>query len=273
MNYDLDFLVKPTEEKIAELSKQRGRLRAVGLDNMQGEMSIPQPLTVDVNNGMTEEDYNSCAFIVSVCQNLIQQVIVDNAEKQQKEPSAAIRSVEAWVDGFLKFPFPFFNFLDFQEDRYKEDNFSLNANADVVENIVNIKGCDDLKVAVVSALRGGGNDGKLVAYSNKDRDFTYFGVVTAYTQTEVQIRVICFTMHMQNTEVKVLCGGSQKTALDSHYVTYRFAANKALMIAMQQAIKDPYVENVAKLLMDFLIKTNASALKKFQSEIGAEKTE
>lgn len=265
----LEFLVKPTEQRIKELDKNRGILQAVGLDDMQGTMSIPEPLAVNCNNGMTEEDYNSCAFVNSVCRNVIQQVIVENAEKEGRNPNEAIRDINAWVDGFLKFPFPFFNFVDYQADHYKEDNFSFNADEKVIESIVNIKGVPDLKNAVFTALHSAGEDGKLLAYSNRDRDFTYFGVITAYTQTEIFMRVICYTMHMQSTDVKALCSKTQKTSLDSSYVTYRFSADKSLMIAMQKSIQSEYVESVAEQLLEFLKKMNKRALDNFRNTIGA----
>lgn len=96
----LEFLVKPTEQRIKELDENRGILQAVGLDDMQGTMSIPEPLAVNCNNGMTEGDYNSCAFVNSVCRNVIQQVIVENAEKEGRNPNEAIRDINAWGTAF-----------------------------------------------------------------------------------------------------------------------------------------------------------------------------
>lgn len=72
---DLGFLEKPLNEHLEHLAKPQ-MLRSAGLDNMQGEMSIPEPMFVSANNGMTGDDYNACSSIVSACRNMIQQVIV-----------------------------------------------------------------------------------------------------------------------------------------------------------------------------------------------------
>lgn len=260
---DLSFLEKPFNDHIANLAKPR-MLKSAGLDNMQGEMSIPEPMMVSANNGMTGDDYNACSSIVSACRNMIQQVIVEaNPGNEEK----AILNMGAWVRGFLKFPFPIFNFSDYQSDHYKEDNFSFSADADVVEKILTVKGVPDLKDAVFAALHSAGEDGKLLAYSQKERDFEYFGIINAYTQTDVFIRVIRFTMHMKNTEVQALCSKTQKTALDSEYVTYRFSADKGLMIALQKAMNEGMVEDIAAELLKFIKNQSQRALSRFSEEV------
>lgn len=260
---DLGFLEKPFEKHLEE-AKHPKILRAAGLDNMSGEMTIPEPMLVSANNGMTGDDYNACSSIVSVCRNMIQQVIV---ESNKGKEDSAIRDMGAWVRGFLNFPFPFFNFIDYQSDNYKEDNFSFSADGDVVEKILTVKGVPDLKNAVFAALHSAGTDGKLLEYSKKERDFEYFGIINAYTETDVFIRIIRFTMHMKNTEVKALCSKTQKTALDSSYVTYRFGANKALMIDVQKAMNEGMVEDIAGELLSFIKKKNKDALNNFSKEV------
>ena len=260
---DLSFLEEPFRKHIAKLEKTK-MLKSAGLDNMQGEMSIPEPMMVSANNGMIGDDYNACSSVVSVCRNMIQQAIVEaNPGNEDK----AILDMGAWVRGFLKFPFPIFNFTDFQQDHYKEDNFSFSANSDVVEKILNVNGVPDLKDAVFAALHSAGEDGKLAAYSKKERDFKYFGIINAYTQTDVFIRVICFTMHMQNTEVQALCSKTQKTALDSEYVTYRFSADKGLMINLQKVLSAGLVEDIAAALLEFIKAHSQHALVRFSEEV------
>lgn len=264
---DLSFLEEPFKERIAELEKPK-TLKSAGLDNMQGEMSIPEPMMVSANNGMTGDDYNACSSVVSACRNMIQQVIVEaNPGNEDK----AILDMGAWVRGFLKFPFPIFNFIDYQQDSYKEDNFSFSANPDVVEKILTVKGVPDLRDAVFAALHSAGEDGKLAAYSKKERDFHYFGIINAYTQTDVFIRVIRFTMHMQNTEVQALCSKTQKTALDSEYVTYRFSADKGLMINLQKVLSAGLVEDIAAALLEFIKAQSQHALERFSKEVNGSK--
>ncbi len=256
---DLGFLEKPLNEHLEHLAKPQ-MLRSAGLDNMQGEMSIPEPMFVSANNGMTGDDYNACSSIVSACRNMIQQVIVQaNPGKEDK----AILDMSAWVKGFLKFPFPIFNFIDYQSDTYKEDNFSFSADTDAVERILTVKDVPDLKEALFAALHSSGEDGKLMAYSQKERDFEYFGIINAYTQTDVFIRIIRFTMHMKNTEVSALCSKTQKTALDSEFVTYRFGADKGLMIALQKAMQAGMVEDIAAELLKFIKNQSQQALSHF----------
>ncbi|HAP20669.1 MAG TPA: hypothetical protein DCR27_05290 [Lachnospiraceae bacterium] len=264
---DLSFLEEPFKEHIAALDRPK-MLKSAGLDNMQGEMSIPEPMMVSANNGMTGDDYNACSSIVSACRNMIQQTITEaNPGNEDK----AILDMGAWVKGFLKFPFPIFNFIDYQKDHYKEDNFSFSADADVVDKILTVKGVPDLKDAVFAALHSAGEEGKLMAYSKKERDFEYFGIVNAYTQTDVFIRIIRFTMHMQNTEVQALCSKTQKTALDSEYVTYRFSADKGLMIKLQAAMNDGMVEDIAGALLKFIKMQSQHALDHFSEEVNGKK--
>ena len=264
---DLSFLEEPFKERIAELEKPE-MLKSAGLDNMQGEMSISEPMMISANNGMTGDDYNACSSIVSVCRNMIQQVIVEaNPGSEEK----AILDMGAWVKGFLNFPFPIFQFIDYQKDTYKEDNFSFSADTNAVEKILTVKGVPDLKDAVFAALHSAGEDGKLAAYSKKERDFEYFGIINAYTQTDIFIRVIRFTMHMQNTDVQALCTKTQKTALNSEYVTYRFSADKGLMIKLQEVLSAGMVEDIAGELLKFIKAQSRHALDHFSEEVNGSK--
>lgn len=163
----------------------------------------------------------------------------------------------------MNFPFPFFNFVDYQSDTYKEDNFSFEADEQVVDKVLAVKGVPDLKDALFAALHSSGSEGKLLAYSNKERDFEYFGIINAYTETDVFIRIIRFTMHMKNTQVQALCSRTQKTALDSSYVTYRFGANKALMIGVQKAMNEGMVGDIAETLLNFVKMRNSQAMDNF----------
>lgn len=265
---DLSFLNDKLDAHLEELAKPKRILRAAGLDNMDAPMSIPEPMCVSANNGMTGDDFNACSSIVSVCRNMIQRTIV---EANQGNEDAAVRNMSAWVKAFLNFPFPFFNFIDYQSDNYKEDNFSFEADEQVVDKVLAVKGVPDLKDAIFAALHSAGEDGKLLAYSNKERDFEYFGIINAYTETDVFIRLIRFTMHMKNTDVKALCSRTQKTALDSSYVTYRFGANKALMIGVQKAMNDGMISDIAGELLKFIKQKNEKALADFSNIVNGKK--
>ena len=189
-------------------------------------------------------------MVMAVCQNMVQKTITDAAQKKGIPASKALQNMEAWVTGYTAFPFPFFNFVDAQAQDYKNDAFSLTANPDVVDSIVNIQNVANLKGAVVGALRA--SEGKLLDYSKSKKDFNYFGVITAYTDTAIQIRLVKFQMHMQKTDVKTLCGGTAKTHLDSNYNTFMFAGDKQLMIKMQEKMADKMVDYFAERLMEFL---------------------
>jgi len=44
------------------------------------DMSIPQPITVDVNSTMSVDDYKKCSMIMSICQTMVQSYIIDGAK-------------------------------------------------------------------------------------------------------------------------------------------------------------------------------------------------
>lgn len=216
------------------------------------EMSIPDPIEVHVKNTMSNEEYMACSMMIAVCKNMIQKSITDAAEKNGVSVSDALKNCDAWIKGFVDFPFPFFNFEQMQEQDYKNDEFSLSANPEVIEAIVNIKNVPDLKNAVIGALKDAGPKGNLASYSNTDKKFTYFGVLTAYQEKDIAMRIVEFSMNMKNTEVKSLCGGVQKTHLDTHYRTYVFTADKEMMIMMQSKMKDKTIEIISQYFLNFL---------------------
>jgi hypothetical protein len=249
---DLPFLVEAMHRK-AETHNPMILAAVEGAgaeDKVSGDMSIPKPLEVDVNGTMSAEDYKACAMVMAVCQNMVQKSITDAAKAAGVEAADALKNMQAWVQGYVDFPFPFFNFKDTQSDVYHKRDFSLTADPDVVAEIVNIKNVDGLKDAVVGALKKSG--GNLATYAGTDRKFNYFGVITAYNETEIAIRVIKFQMNLKSTKVDSLCVHYSKTDLDTTYDTYQFVADKDLMIKMQATMGDRLVDYMAEKLLDFV---------------------
>ena len=248
---DLPFLVEAIDKKA---KPQKPMMLAVGgavsKDKVSGDMSIPEPVEVDVNGTMSAEDYKACAMVMSVCQNMVQKSITDAAKVAGVEAADALKNMNAWVQGYVDFPFPFFNFKDTQSDVYTKNDFSLTTDPDVVEEVVNIKNLDGLKDAVLGALKKSG--GNLATYEGTDRKFNYFGVITGYNETEIAIRVIKFQMNLKATKVDSLCVHYTKTSLDTAYDTYQFVADKELMIKMQAKMGDQLIDYMADKLLDFV---------------------
>lgn len=247
---DLSFLVQAMDKKI-ESRKTMLRAMSVGAeDKVSGDMSIPKPVTVDVNGTMSVADYKACSMVMAVCQNMVQKSITEAAKTAGVEAADALKSMNAWVQGYVDFPFPFFNFKDTQSDVYQKNDFSLKADPDVVATVVNIKGVDGLKDAVIGALQKSG--GNLASYEGTERKFNYFGVITGYNETEIATRVIKFQMNLKTTKVDSLCVHYTQTNLDTSYDTYQFVADKDLMIKMQAKMGDQLIEYMADKLLEFV---------------------
>lgn len=249
--FDTAFFKNACENKINKKTRKRGMLRA-GKEASTENMTIPEPMSIDAKGDMSDEDYKACSLIVNVCRNMIQKTITDIAETNNIPLSEALKNTDSWIKGFVDFPFPFFNFESMQEQDYKNDEFSLAANPEVIEEIVNIDGVPSLKKAVIGALKKAGPKGEIASYSNTEKNFNYFGIVTAYEQRAISMRIIAFSMNMKETNVKSLCGGVQKTHLDSHYKTYLFTADKEMMIKMQSRVQDKLLDTIGKYLTDFI---------------------
>ena len=181
---------------------------------------------------------------------MVQQTISNAAIDAGVPIADALKNMNAWVTGFTTFPFPFFTFTSQQDDVYQKADFSLKADPDVVEKIVNIKNVAGLKDAVIGALKNSG--GEIARYSKEERDFNYFGVITGYNQTNISTRVIKYALHMKNTDAKALCVTYASTELNSSYNTYEFVGDKYMMIKMQEAIQDKLVDKIAEKLLIFI---------------------
>lgn len=250
---DVPFLVERMDRNIAEAAAPAlkvANLMKVAEDKVNGEMSIQDPVEVNVKGTMSKEDYEKCSLIMAVCTNMVQQTISNAALDAGLQVSEAIKNMDAWVTGFVTFPFPFFTFKSQQDDTYSKSDFSLTADPDVVEKIVNIKNVPDLKDAVLGALKASG--GEIASYSKQKRDFNYFGVITGYNETEIATRVIKYALHMENTDAKALCVTYKKTSLNSSYDTYEFVGDKYMMIKMQEAIQERLIEKIAERLLEFI---------------------
>lgn len=252
---DLSFLVEAMDRKARIhntmiLAEAKDAPKTSANDKVSGNMSIPKPLEVDVNGTMSVEDYKACAIVMAVCQNMVQKSITDAAKVAGIEATDALKNMNAWVQGYVDFPFPFFNFKDTQNDVYKKNDFSLTADPDVVEKVVNIKGVVGLKDAVVDALKKSG--GNLARYEGSDRAFNYFGIITGYNETEISTRVIKFQMNLKTTKVDSLCVQYTQTNLDTAYDTYQFVADKDLMIKMQAKMGDKLIDYMSDKLLEFV---------------------
>ncbi len=247
------FLVDAMDRKHGIVTSKSLKSKALGdvaAGDIKGPMSIPEPVSVDVQGDMTIQDYEKCSLIMAVCTNMVQQTISNAAIAAGVPISDALKNMDAWVTGFTTFPFPFFTFTSQQDDVYKKADFSLKADPDVVEKILNIKNVAGLKDAVVGALKSSG--GEIARYSKEERDFNYFGVITAYNQTNISTRVIKYALHMKNTDAKALCVTYASTELDSAYNTYEFVGDKYMMIKMQEAVQENLIENIAEKLLIFI---------------------
>ncbi len=225
-------------------------VREAAADEIKGPMSIPEPVSVDVQGDMSVQDYEKCSLIMAVCTNMVQQTISNAAISAGIPISDALKNMDAWVTGFTTFPFPFFTFTSQQDDVYKKADFSLKADPEVVEKILNIKNVAGLKDAVLGALKSTG--GEIARYSKEERDFNYFGVITAYNQTNISTRVIKYALHMKNTDAKALCVTYASTEIDSSYNTYEFIGDKYMMIKMQEAIQERLIDKIAEKLLIFI---------------------
>lgn len=260
LSFITDILDKPKGLMLAATDDT-----ATDNNKVSGDMDIPKPVSVDQQGTMTVEDYNKCAMLMSVCQNMVQKNIIDAAKLAGIDTATALKDMNAWVTGYVKFPFPFFNFKDTQSNTYTKDDFSIDADPDFVDQIVNLKGVEGLKDAVVGALKK--SEGNLLKYTSTEKDFKYFGVITSYNETEIAIRVIKFSMYMKNTDVKSLCGRVAKTKLDTKYDTFQFVGDKSLMIKMQEKMGDQMVDYFADKLLEFIKSFYDSQLKEYQQEL------
>ncbi len=249
---DFDFLIKAIDKRLELKGSQADTLssRVGENDKVNGDISIPEPVEVNVNGTMSKEDYKACSTVMAVCQNMVQKSITDAAKAAGIEPGEALKNMNAWVQGYVDFPFPFFNFKDTQSDDYKKNDFSLEVDPEVVEQIINIKNVTGLKDAVLGALKKSG--GNMASYQGTDRRFNYFGVISGYNETEISTRVIKFQMNLKTTNVKSLCVTYSKTNLDTSYDTYQFVADKELMIKVQEKMGDKMVEYFAEELLEFI---------------------
>ena len=265
---DLPFLVEAMDKKAQSIRHraQTPEAPANGAnDKVDGVMSIPQPVTVDVNGTMSVEDYKACAMLMAVCQNMVQKSLTDAAAVAGVEASKALKNMNAWVQAYVDFPFPFFNFKNTQSNVYVKDDFLLSADPEVVEKIVNIKKLDGLKDAVIGALKK--SEGNLASHEGTDQHFNYFGVITGYNQTEIAIRVIKFQMNVKQTNVDSLCVHYARTRLDSAYDTYQFVGDKDLMIKMQTKIGDKVADYIAEKLLQFIKDFYNKELKNYQQKL------
>lgn len=268
---DLHFLTDAMDRRAQHHKPGRHGASLVGAtptganDKVAGNMNVPQPVTVDAGGSMSAEDYKACAMVMAVCQNMVQKSLTDAAQKAGIPAADALKNMNAWVQGYVDFPFPFFNFKDTQSQDVKKADFVLNADPDVIESVVNIKGVGGLKDAVIGALKKSGGD--LIKYSNTDQKFNYFGIITSYNQTEIALRVIKFQMNMKSTDVKALCVTSTKTNLDSSYDTYQFVADKDLMIKMQARMGGQMIDYMATKLLEFVQKFYDDQLADYQTKL------
>ena len=187
---------------------------------------------------------------MAVLQNMVQKSLTKAAREAGVEAAVALKDMNAWVQAYVEYPLPFFNFKDVQSDVFEQKEFSLSANADFVERVVNIKGVPALKDAVISALKK--NDGAITDFQNLKRDFNYFGIITAYNENEIATRIIKFRMILEKTVVKTLCGGTSATHLNTAYDTYQFVADKQLLIKMHEKMGDKMIDQFADKLLDFM---------------------
>ena len=234
-------------------------------DKVGGDMSIPQPVTVDVNNKMSEADFKACSMVTAVVLNMVQKSLTDAAAAAGVPATDALKNMNAWIKAFVNYPFPFFTFKDTQNNTYSKSNFSLTTDPEVVEQIVNIKGVDGLKDAVIGALKKCG--GNLASYEGTDRKFNYFGVITSYGEAEIATRVVKFQMNMKTTKVDSLCVHYTSTNLDTSYDTYQFVADKSLMIKMQEKMGDKLVQWMADQLFGFIVAFYKQELDDYQKQL------
>lgn len=253
-----DFLFQAIEEKRnlripSTRGMQKDSLTASHIgetDNVSGNMDCSDIAGVDLNAGMSLADYRACSMVMAVCQNMIQKTISDAAAEAKIEAAVALKNMNAWVQAYVDFPLPFFNFADTQSDVYVKKDFKLSADPDIVDKVLNIKSVPDLKDAVSAALHKTGGD--IVSYQGTTRHFNYFGIIKAYFDTRIEFRAVKYSLNLKETNVKVLCSSTDVTKLDSSYDTYLFEADKYFLVKMQSKMGEQMADYFAEMLFTFI---------------------
>lgn len=234
-------------------------------DNVSGDMDCSGIAEVDLNASMSLSDFRACSMVMAVCQNMIQKTISDAALANGVEAAVALKNMNAWIQAFVDFPLPFFNFVDSQSDVYKKNDFKLSADPDIIDKILNIKNVPDLKDAVSAALHKTG--GEIVSYQGTSRNFNYFGIIKAYFDTRIEFRVVKYSLNLKETDVKVLCASTGVTKLDSSYDTYLFEADKEFLVKMQSKMGDQMADFFAEKLFDFIKMFYQGQLDEFKEKL------
>lgn len=203
---------------------------------------------------ITKEQENQLRFIMQIVQQQGTNKLIDSGKDLTKNS-------DIWIEFFARYPL-LFNFQERKSKTFTENNFSLSADAKLLEACLDASAPLDIKNAFIQALKDSG--GEVISTTTKKQNLEYLALIRSYDKAST-LTIYKAQLNMQVSEVKTICGGAKNVTLNISYDRIVFEINNQLAIAIYPELSKEAADIAVKYLTTFFKDFATKEFQKFEN--------
>lgn len=193
-------------------------------DKCDIRLEYDQNINPDVISKDLEEQLR---FVMQVVQQQATETFAKKGEDFTRNP-------ELWIAFFARYPL-LFNFRERESKIFDKKDFSLDANAELINDCLGANTPKNIADAFIKALQKA--SGKVISTSSEDEHLQYLTLIRSYDKAST-LTIYRAELKLAVKQVKTICAGTAKQDLHIEYDRVVFEINNLLAQAVYQPLLD-----------------------------------
>lgn len=201
---------------------------------------------------VTTEKETQLRFVMQVVQQQATNTFVNLGQDFTKDP-------ELWIQFFARYPL-LFNFREREGKHFEKKDFSLSANAELIEECLGANTPKNIADSFIHALQK--SSGKVLEVSSENEHLQYLTVIRTYDKAST-LTIYRAELKLEVSKVKTVCAGTQKQNLVIDYDRTVFEINDILAYALYPSLMETAKSELVARLTQFFLQMAREQFKKF----------
>lgn len=229
--------------------RQRTRRRSNGAEGWEEAKTNFEKNTSDIRleydqnvnpDAVSKELEGQLRFVMQVVQQQATNTFINNGRDLTRDP-------ELWIAFFARYPM-LFNFRERESKEFDKKEFSLDANAELINDCLGANTPKDIADSFIKALRNA--SGKVISTSSESEHLQYLTLIRTYDKAST-LTIYRAELKLEVRQVKTICAGTAKQDLHIDYDRIVFEINNALAQALYEPLMNTSKEELVTRLTGF----------------------
>lgn len=192
---------------------------------------------------VSRELENQLRFVMQVVQQQGSNTFAKKGEDFTRNP-------ELWIAFFARYPL-LFNFREREKKVFDKKEFSLDANAELINDCLGANTPKIIADSFIKALREA--SGRVIAASSENEHLQYLTLIRSYDKAST-LTIYRAELKLEVKKVKTICAGTAKQDLHIEYDRIVFEINNVLAQALYEPLVKAAKDELVSRLTEFFLK-------------------